>query len=128
MQLGTSNEPPEHQTVPAIEWVQVCEVADVLPATGVAALLHGEQIAIVRTRESEFHAVSNFDPFSKAYVISRGIVGDRNGASKIASPIFKQNFDLRTGACMDDPTVQLQVYPVRVVNGRVLVGVQGRPR
>ena len=36
-------------------------------------------------------------------MISRGIVGDRGGVPKIASPIFKQSFDLRTGQCLDDP-------------------------
>jgi nitrite reductase (NADH) small subunit len=115
-----------HQTA-STEWVDVCDVDDVRPATGVAALLpQGDQIAVVRTREGHFHAISNFDPFSHAYVISRGIVGDRNGVPKIASPIYKQNFDLRTGACLDDPTVVLPVYPVRVVSGRVLVGAQRR--
>ena len=57
---------------------------------------------------------SNFDPFSKAFVLSRGIVGDRAGVPKVASPIFKQSFDLRTGRCLDDPAVAVRVYPVRL--------------
>ena len=62
------------------------------------------------------------DPFSKAMVLSRGIVGDRNGIPKIASPIYKQSFDLRTGTCLDDPTVTIPTYPVRVVDGMVQIG------
>ena len=80
----------DHETASTThEWVDVCEVDDVVPGTGVAALLDGEQIAIVRTRTDGFYAVGNFDPFSRAFVMSRGIVGDRGGIAKIASPIYK---------------------------------------
>jgi len=103
------------------EWRDVCAVDDVLPGTGVAALLDGEQIAIIRTRDGRFAALSNFDPFSKAFVIARGIVGDRGGVAKIASPIYKQNFSLETGQCLDDPSVSLTVFPIRVFAGRIHV-------
>ena len=105
------------------EWRDVCAIDDVLPGTGVAALIDGEQIAIVRTRDGLFAALSNFDPFSNAFVIARGIVGDRAGIPKIASPIYKQNFSLQTGECLDDPSVRLAVFPIRVVTGRIQVSV-----
>jgi nitrite reductase (NADH) small subunit len=88
----------------------------------VCALIAGRQIAIVRVGEGEqIYAIDNFDPFSKAFVISRGIVGDRGGVPKIASPIFKQNFNLITGQCFDTPTVSIPVYPARVRDGQVEV-------
>ena len=103
-------------------WIDVCALDDILPDTGVAALVDGRQIALVRLGDGdEVYALDNFDPFSRAFVIARGIVGDRQGVPKIASPIFKQSFDLRTGQCLDDPAVSLASYPVRVVEGRVLV-------
>jgi len=107
----------------ASEWRDVCAIDDVIPGTGAAALIDGNQIAIVRTRDGRVAALSNFDPFSNAFVIARGIVGDRAGVPKIASPIYKQNFSLETGECLDDPTVRLAVYPVRVVSGRIQVSV-----
>ncbi|MEI9948760.1 MAG: nitrite reductase small subunit NirD [Pseudomonadota bacterium] len=107
----------------ASEWRDVCAIDDVLPGTGVAAMIDGEQIAIVRTRDDLFAALSNFDPFSNAFVIARGIVGDRGGIPKIASPIYKQNFSLQTGECLDDPSVRLAVFPIRVVAGRIQVSV-----
>jgi nitrite reductase (NADH) small subunit len=110
----------------ANEWRDVCAIDDVLPGTGVAALIDGEQIAIVRTRDGLFAALSNFDPFSNAFVIARGIVGDRAGIPKIASPIYKQNFSLHTGECLDDPSVRLAVFPIRVVAGRIQVSVAAR--
>ena len=109
-----------------VEWRDVCAIDEVLPGAGVAALLEGEQIAIIRTRNGQFAALSNFDPFSKAFVIARGIVGDRAGVPKIASPIYKQNFSLETGQCLDDPSVRLQVFPIRVLAGRVQVSVRAK--
>jgi nitrite reductase (NADH) small subunit len=113
-------ESPELET----SWRVVCQLTDILPGTGVAALVDGEQVAILRSRDgASLYALSNFDPFSKAFVIARGIIGDRGGVPKVASPIFKQNFDLRTGRCLDDPNVQLATYPVRERGGVVEIGV-----
>jgi len=100
----------------------VCALDDIVPDTGVCALLGGQQIAIVRVGAGEdVFAIGNFDPFSKAFVLSRGIVGDKGGVAKIASPIYKQSFDLRTGRCLDDPNVAVPVWPARVREGRVEV-------
>jgi nitrite reductase (NADH) small subunit len=103
-------------------WVEVCSLDDITPDTGVAALIAGQQVAIVRVGDGdEVYAVGNYDPFSHAFVIARGIVGDRGGIPKIASPIFKQSFDLRSGQCLDDPDTRIPSYPVRVRDGRVAV-------
>ncbi|HLK90262.1 MAG TPA: nitrite reductase small subunit NirD [Polyangia bacterium] len=105
-------------------WIDVCALDDITPDTGVAALIDGRQIALVRVGDgAEVYAVGNFDPFSDAFVIARGIVGDRQGIPKIASPIFKQSFDLRTGQCLDDEAVRLPSYPVRVEAGRIAVAI-----
>ncbi|HMI89173.1 MAG TPA: nitrite reductase small subunit NirD [Polyangiaceae bacterium] len=106
---------------PRTNWADVCALEDILAGTGVSAIVDGEQIALVKTRNGELHAVSNFDPFSKTFVIARGIVGDRAGVPKIASPIYKQNFNLVTGECFDDTSVRLHVYAVRVAAGRIQV-------
>ncbi len=104
------------------DWAPICALDDIVPDTGVCALIAGRQIAIVRVGEGDrVYAIDNFDPFSKAFVISRGIIGDKNGVPKIASPIFKQNFSLITGQCLDKPTVSIPVYAARVRDGRVEV-------
>jgi nitrite reductase (NADH) small subunit len=101
-------------------WTDVCALDDIWPDSGVAALVDGKQIALVRVGDGDnVYALSNYDPFSEAFVIARGIVGDRAGRPKIASPIYKQSFDLGTGACLDDPSVALPTFPVRVRDGRV---------
>lgn len=106
-------------------WLDVCALEELVPGTGVAALVENEQIALVRPTESDLvYALSNFDPFSKAFVIARGIIGDKSGRLKIASPIYKQTFELSTGQCLEDPEVRLPTFPVRVRGGRVSVGIQ----
>ena len=104
------------------QWTTICPLDRILPNTGVCALVNGQQIAVFRVGESmDVYAIDNYDPFSKAYVLSRGIVGDRNSIPKVASPIYKQNFNLLTGECLDDSTVTLQTFSVRVVDGQVQV-------
>ena len=103
------------------DWVDVCAAHDVVPDTGVGALVDGRQVAVFRLADGSVHALSGFDPFSKAFVIARDIVGDRAGAPKVASPIFKQSFDLRTGVCLDDAAVRIPVFGARLRDGRIEV-------
>jgi nitrite reductase (NADH) small subunit len=118
--------PPQETRPPASSWraqpvwIPICALDDILPETGVCAFIGNRQIALVRVGQgASVFAVDNFDPFSKAFVVSRGIVGDQDGVPKISSPIFKQSFNLITGQCLDDPLVALPTYPVRVQNGHV---------
>jgi nitrite reductase (NADH) small subunit len=104
------------------QWTTICQIDRILPNTGVCALVNGQQIAVFRVGDgNDVYAIDNLDPFSKAYVLSRGIVGDRNGIPKVASPIYKQNFSLWTGECLDDSTVKLRTFSAQVVDGQVQV-------
>lgn len=107
-------------------YTQVCRVEDIEVEGGVAGLVGGEAVAIVRTHDGNVYAISNHDPFSNASVLARGIVGSRSTAEGdvpfVASPMHKQAFDLRTGQCLDDADVRIVTYDVRVLDGCVLVG------
>ncbi|HET7486681.1 MAG TPA: nitrite reductase small subunit NirD [Acidimicrobiales bacterium] len=109
---------------PASTWVDVCASDEILPNRGVCALVGGAQVAVFRVAagaDDEFLAISNYDPFSKAFVLSRGIVGSKGDRLKVASPVYKQGFDLRTGECLDDPAMGVPTFAVRVAEGRVEV-------
>ena len=107
----------------ATEWVAVCDAARLLPERGVAALVDGTQVAIFRTFDGRLYAVGNQDPFTGAFVLSRGIVGSRGDVATVASPLHKQVFDLATGRCLDDGSVRLPAYGVRERAGVVEVAV-----
>jgi nitrite reductase (NADH) small subunit len=108
--------------MPSGTWLKVCQLDDILPDTGVCALVRGEQVAVFRYGEGrELYAVGNFDPFSRANVLARGIVGDKAGEPKVASPMYKQSFSLKTGLCLDDPSVRLPTYEVCLDGDAVLL-------
>jgi nitrite reductase (NADH) small subunit len=104
-------------------WTPVCRYADLIAERGVAALVGRHQVAVFLTFDGGLHAIGNRDPYSGAYVMSRGIVGTRNGEPSVASPMHKQVFSLITGACVDDPATVVPTYPIRVNDETVEVSV-----
>ncbi|MEZ5505600.1 MAG: nitrite reductase small subunit NirD [Gammaproteobacteria bacterium] len=108
-----------------LEWLPVCKLDDVLPNLGVCAKVADRQVAIFRIADTEgtqLFAIDNHDPISEANVLSRGIVGDLKGHIVVASPVYKQHFDLVTGQCLEDD-ICVPVYPVREQNGQIEVMV-----
>ena len=78
-----------------IEWVDVCAVDQVAMDRGLCALVGDRPIAVFRASpDGALFALSNLDPFSGASVMSRGIVGSSGVIRKVASPMYKQSFDL----------------------------------
>ena len=112
-----------HEAVTVTDgWVDVCAFDDLVPDRGVCVLAGGRQVAVFRLSTGELYAVDNHDPFSGANVMSRGIVGSKGDVPKVASPMYKQTFDLRTGICCEDPSVAVATYPVRLDGNRVIIG------
>lgn len=101
-------------------WQFVCELDELLPDSGVAALIDGRQLAIFRV-DQQVYALDNFDPHSAANVLSRGIVGDMQGELVVASPVYKHHFSLITGRCLEMPEMSVRAYPARVADGRIWV-------
>ncbi|MGO2749776.1 MAG: nitrite reductase small subunit NirD [Pseudoclavibacter sp.] len=113
----------------ARHWVGVCPLAALHPERGVAAILDGTQIALFRLGDDRVFAVQQADPYSGSQVMSRGLVGTRGESVTVASPMFKQVFDLASGECLDtvgkDPR-SLTTYPVRIEDSTVLVDMGPR--
>ena len=104
------------------QWINICKIDEILPATGVCALLGQQQVAVFRPYHDErVFALSNIDPFFNASVLSRGIIAEHEGDLWVASPLKKQRFRLRDGYCMEDASRSVPVYPVRVNAGQVEV-------
>ena len=66
-------------------------------------------------------AISNWDPVGKANVLSRGIVGDLDGKIVVASPLYKQHFDLSSGECMEDNEASVKIYPVSLEDNKIIL-------
>ena len=109
---------------PMSEWTAVCDAARLIPDRGVAALVAGRAVAVFLLATGELHAIDNFDPCSGASVLSRGIVGDAGGVRTVASPMYKQRFDLHTGRCLDDDAKAVAVHDIRLKGGIIQVRVE----
>jgi len=106
------------------QWNAVCTLEQIVPDTGVCALLKGRQVAVFRVGDDapRLFAIDNYDPNSNAAVLSRGLVGSIGERIVVASPIYKQHFDLQTGECLEAPHNSVASYPVRIEDGKVWVG------
>lgn len=105
-------------------WTTVCRRTDLVPGWGEAALVGTDQVALFLVAldgEAHVHAVSNLDPATGAAVVSRGIVGSRQGRPTVASPLHKDVFDLVTGECYTRPALHLPVWQVRQHDGVIAV-------
>jgi len=115
-------------------WVHICALDDIVPNTGVCALLGDHQVAVFRVGaapdetapdlahgDSMIFAISNYDPNANAAVLSRGIVGNLGDRLVVASPIYKQHFDLRTGECLEAPEHTVCRFDALVRDGQVWV-------
>jgi nitrite reductase (NADH) small subunit len=102
-------------------WITVCALEDLLLCIGARALLGDRQIALFRIADSTVYAIGAYDPCSDAAVLSRGIVGDIKGEPVVASPIYKHHYSLKTGRCLEKPSLGVPVYRVRVQDGQVQV-------
>jgi len=107
---------------------RICQLEDIAINTGVAALFNEKQVAIFKvkteygTQSSEqVFAISNYDPFSGANVLSRGIVGSLGGELVVASPIYKQHFYLSSGICVEENSIQLETWQVKVEDNAVFL-------
>ena len=100
------------------QWFDICNLDDILPSMGRCALFNDKQIAIFRVLSAEgenvLYAIDNYCPFSHSNTISRGLTGSIEDKIVVASPLYKQHFDLTTGICVEDETVSVNTYPVRL--------------
>jgi nitrite reductase (NADH) small subunit len=104
------------------EWINICDDTDLVAGTGICALVGNEQVAIFKTRkEQSIYAIGNYDPIGKANVLSRGILGSIGDELVVASPLYKQHFNLATGQCLEESEVSVKSYPARIEAGKIQV-------
>lgn len=105
------------------QWFDICNIDDIIPSMGRCALFNEQQVAIFRVLDQngqeQLFAIENYCPFSKSNTLSRGLTGSIADKIVVASPIYKQHFELSTGLCLEDDDVSVKTYPVRL-NGSTI--------
>lgn len=107
-----------------MHWTKVCQTNDLIAGAGVAAKVHGKQLALffVPDTEQQVFALSNWDPAGHANVLARGIVGHLQGDWFVASPLYKQHFSLTTGDCLEDE-LSVPTWQTKIEDESVYVGI-----
>ncbi|WP_105901273.1 nitrite reductase small subunit NirD [Vibrio gangliei] len=97
-------------------WHNICKLSQLDRHFGANALVGEQQIALfyLPTQECKVYAIDNWDPIGHAFVLSRGIIGDVKGKPCVASPLYKQHFDLQTGECVEQPETKVKTWPVKI--------------
>lgn len=105
------------------QWYTACAIADLVEGSGVCALINGQQVAIfyLPKEEQKVFAIDNYDPIGKANVLSRGIVGDVQKNLVVASPLYKEHFNLLNGRCLEKPEYRVRVWPTQIVGDQIQV-------
>ena len=103
--------------------ITICEQKNLVANSGICAIVEGQQIALfyLPSETPKIYAIGNWDPIGKANVLSSGMVGDINDRLVVASPLYKQHFDLQTGECLEDGEVRVPVYSVELSADKVLL-------
>ncbi len=96
-------------------WVRVAVTTD-FPIDGGATIKYGQtQIAVFNfTSRGQWYACQNMCPHKKAFVLSRGILGDDADQPKIACPLHKKTFSLETGKSQQSEEFHIRTFPVKI--------------
>jgi nitrite reductase (NADH) large subunit len=103
-------------------FVRVAAVREI-PEDGGIAIKYGDmQLAIFHfAARGEWYATQNACPHTQTMVLARGILGDERGVPKVACPLHKKTFDLRSGACLSNDAPAIATFPVRIDGDDVYV-------
>ncbi|HEX6960569.1 MAG TPA: nitrite reductase small subunit NirD, partial [Lacipirellula sp.] len=110
----------EQEQAEGLRWVAVGCVSD-FPRDGGATVKYGQsQLAVFNLASRRaWYAAQNMCPHRKAFVLSRGILGDAAGEPKVACPLHKKTFSLDSGQSLEGEEYQIRTFPVRVVDEEV---------
>jgi len=106
------------------EWFRAAKVSDFPENGGACVRYQGMQIAVFNfTRRNEWYACQNLCPHKKQMVLSRGMIGTTGEEPKVACPFHKRSFSLRNGECLNASEESISVFPVKVEDGFVYIGM-----
>jgi nitrite reductase (NADH) small subunit len=105
-------------------WHKIGRISDFPENGGACVLYKGKQIAVFNfTIRSEWYATQNMCPHRYEMALSRGIIGDTADEPKVACPFHKKSYSLKTGDCMSGDPYKIEVYPIKIENDNVYLGI-----
>jgi len=110
-------------------WVEVGSTSDFLPNVGTPIIYGDSQLAVFNNaKRGEWYCTQNMCPHKQAFVLSQGIIGaTADDVPKVACPLHKKTFDLKTGEGITDEELNILTFPVKLVGTKVLVELPAEP-
>jgi nitrite reductase (NADH) small subunit len=112
------------------KWVDVGSAADLERDGRLIARVNGREVGVVADPDGTPRGIRNRCPHHGG-PLCLGRLGERvagepgvyelSGRRVLRCPWHGWEFDLETGACLDEPALRAAVYPARVEDGRVFV-------
>ncbi|WP_298779104.1 nitrite reductase small subunit NirD [uncultured Polaribacter sp.] len=104
-------------------WFKAASV-NAFPKDGGACVKYKDlQIAVFNfSRLNKWFACQNLSPEKEEMVLSRGMIGDSNGIPKVACPLHKKTFSLKTGENLNGHLNAIATYPVKIEEENVYIG------
>ncbi|RMH37777.1 MAG: non-heme iron oxygenase ferredoxin subunit [Nitrospirae bacterium] len=97
------------------ERVRVAGTQDLAPGTGMVAEVRGHRIAVFHV-DGQFYAIDN------TCVHRGGPLGEGELNGEVVScPWHGWEYNVKTGACLTNPSASVKTYPVVVENSDVMV-------
>ena len=97
------------------EFVRVAGRDDVKPGHGMVAEVNGRTLAVFNV-DGQFHVIDN------TCAHRGGPLGEGELEAKVVTcPWHGWQFDVTTGVCVNNPSAQVQLYPVKVEGADVKV-------
>jgi nitrite reductase/ring-hydroxylating ferredoxin subunit len=101
-----------------LRWHRAASLADVRDGEILGVRIGGACVALVRL-DGEIHAIDDLCTHDFAF-LSQGFLD----CGEIECPLHAARFDVATGKCLEGPAMtDLRVYPVRIVNDDIEVGI-----
>ena len=103
----------------ASTWVAVAQATDLASESARVVRAAELELALIRTPEG-FFALDNACPHTGG-PLGEGLVQGRT----VTCPLHGWQFDLRNGACLNEPGNDIRIYPVEVKEGKVYLKKEG---
>eukprot|EP00934_Nitzschia_sp_Nitz4_P000241 Nitzschia sp. Nitz4//scaffold313_size41840//10902//17056//NITZ4_007432-RA/size41840-processed-gene-0.86-mRNA-1//-1//CDS//3329547418//241//frame0 len=110
-------------------WVEVGKVSDFVANVGTPILYGDTQLAVFNNvARGEWYCTQNMCPHKQAFVLSQGIIGaTADNAPKVACPLHKKQFNLKTGEGVGEEPLNILTFPVKVDGEKVMVELPSEP-
>ena len=107
-----------------MSWKEVGSTEDFCKDMGGCVKVDGKQIAVFNFNHDEWYAVQNLCPHDNRMVLSRGIAGNSGEEPKVACPLHKHNFSLKSGKHLSEGEVDdITTYEVKVEDGKIFLNL-----